>query len=104
MRGGVSERPKEHASKACEVQASQGSNPCATAPVAERSHDPRPVPELASGRRGPVRLKDWPGRYGTTGAANGTRTIYAPFAAGKSPIHANGGCIDLIMAADVPRI
>jgi hypothetical protein len=31
VRGGVSERPKEHASKACEVQASQGSNPCATA-------------------------------------------------------------------------
>ena len=31
MRGGVSERPKEHASKACEVQASVGSNPTATA-------------------------------------------------------------------------
>ena len=30
-RGGVSERPKEHASKACEVQASVGSNPTATA-------------------------------------------------------------------------
>ena len=29
--GGVSERPKEHASKACEVQASVGSNPTATA-------------------------------------------------------------------------
>jgi hypothetical protein len=27
----VSERPKEHASKACEVQASVGSNPTATA-------------------------------------------------------------------------
>jgi hypothetical protein len=31
--GGVSERPKEHASKACEVQASVGSNPTATANV-----------------------------------------------------------------------
>jgi hypothetical protein len=31
VRGGVSERPKEHASKACEVQASVGSNPTATA-------------------------------------------------------------------------
>jgi hypothetical protein len=29
--GSVSERPKEHASKACEVQASVGSNPTATA-------------------------------------------------------------------------
>ncbi len=29
--GGVSERPKEHASKACDVQASVGSNPTATA-------------------------------------------------------------------------
>ena len=29
--GGVSERPKEHASKACEVKASEGSNPSATA-------------------------------------------------------------------------
>jgi hypothetical protein len=29
--GGVSERPKEHASKACEVRASVGSNPTATA-------------------------------------------------------------------------
>jgi hypothetical protein len=29
--GGVSERPKEHASKACEVKASVGSNPTATA-------------------------------------------------------------------------
>ena len=40
LRGGVSERPKEHASKACEVQASQGSNPCATAnrqPVAAKT-------------------------------------------------------------------
>ncbi len=31
--GGVSERPKEHASKACEVKASEGSNPSATANV-----------------------------------------------------------------------
>jgi hypothetical protein len=31
--GGVSERPKEHASKACEVKASVGSNPTATANV-----------------------------------------------------------------------
>jgi hypothetical protein len=35
----VSERPKEHASKACEVQASQGSNPCATA-KADVGHSP----------------------------------------------------------------
>ncbi len=34
--GGVSERPKEHASKACEVQASVGSNPTATALGAAR--------------------------------------------------------------------
>jgi hypothetical protein len=36
----VSERPKEHASKACEVQASVGSNPTATA---IRSKDKRRV-------------------------------------------------------------
>ena len=31
VRGGVSERPKEHASKACEGKPSVGSNPTATA-------------------------------------------------------------------------
>ena len=52
--GGVSERPKEHASKACEVKASVGSNPTATA-----SHDRSPgacpggsvVREVGDGRR-----------------------------------------------------
>jgi hypothetical protein len=49
-RGGVSERPKEHASKACEVQASQGSNPCATA------SRPRTIAILMSTDRGVRRV------------------------------------------------
>ena len=44
--GSVSERPKEHASKACDVQASVGSNPTATASLTRRNagtvHQGRP--------------------------------------------------------------
>jgi hypothetical protein len=41
----VSERPKEHASKACEVKASEGSNPSATASL-KVSADPAPATAL----------------------------------------------------------
>ena len=42
--GGVSHRPKEHASKACEVKASEGSNPSATATLTRAIASPRPQP------------------------------------------------------------
>ena len=46
----MSERPKEHASKACEVQASVGSNPTATAVTAKPLVAPRtPGPGAGGG-------------------------------------------------------
>ncbi len=49
LRGGVSERPKERASKAREEQSSEGSNPSATAKRLDSCQPADAVPEL--GRR-----------------------------------------------------
>gem|GEM_PF-6105847 len=49
LRGGVSERPKERASKAREVQASKGSNPFATATT--MAPDVLTVDQFGSDRR-----------------------------------------------------
>ena len=54
LRGGVSERPKEHASKACEVKASEGSNPSATAKLTSRLPCAKIVRNLAGQARNRV--------------------------------------------------
>ncbi len=54
----MSERPKEHASKACEVQASVGSNPTATANT--------PQLTSVSGGHG-IDMAQWAARGGNNG-------------------------------------
>ena len=51
----------------------------------------------------PITLGQLTGLRGTTDSANGTRTIYAPFAAGESTVHPDGGWIGLTVAADTPE-
>ncbi len=51
----------------------------------------------------PITLGQLSGLRGTTDPANGTRTIYAPLAAGESEVHPDGGWTALTVAADFPE-
>lgn len=51
----------------------------------------------------PITLGQLTGLRGTTDAAGGTRTIYAPLAKGESALHPDGGWTGLTVAADAPE-
>lgn len=60
------------------------------------------VDQLPAGAE-PITLGELPGLRGTSDRANGTRTIYAPLAAGESEVHPDGGWTGLTVAADFPE-
>ena len=60
------------------------------------------VDQLPAGAE-PIALGGLPGLRGTTDRAGGTRTIYAPLAAGESEVRPDGGWTGLTVAADFPE-